>query len=103
MALLGHMLTVGYGCSPCHEEANHWFEEASKRLGYHPLEAGGQLLGTTAGPPAPSARHEQPDEQQQLDQGQQQLQRLQQQQGHLPQQRAQQHQGADASHVGQQQ
>jgi hypothetical protein len=53
MALLGHMYTVGYGCAPCQEEANHWLEEASKRLGYHPLEAG-PLLGMPAGP-APQA------------------------------------------------
>ncbi|KAI8473406.1 MAG: hypothetical protein J3K34DRAFT_375566, partial [Monoraphidium minutum] len=55
MALLGHMLTVGYGCDPSQGDAGHWFEEASKRLGYHPLEAGQQLLGGAAGPPPPAA------------------------------------------------
>ncbi|KIZ06409.1 hypothetical protein MNEG_1541 [Monoraphidium neglectum] len=81
MALLGHMLSVGYGCSPCQSEADHWFEEASKRLGYHPLEAGQQLLGGAAGPvpaaagPAAQAGQqllgEQPDERQLADQQQQ--------------------------------
>jgi hypothetical protein len=60
MTLLAHMLSVGYGCGePRADEAAHWFDEAAKRLGYHPLEVSGPLLGgpgpAAAGDQAPLA------------------------------------------------
>lgn len=37
MALLGHMLNAGYGCTADPGEAQKWYDEASKKLGYNVL------------------------------------------------------------------
>ncbi|GBF93475.1 hypothetical protein Rsub_06608 [Raphidocelis subcapitata] len=70
MTLLAHMLSVGYGCGePRADEAAHWFDEAAKRLGYHPLEVAGPLLGG-AGPAAAAAAAAAGDNAPLADQGQ---------------------------------